>query len=123
MSTELFDYIQAVKPSLSDEKRGKIGMLPTSYVALASLHWLCPNGRRPDLVWRLFRTQDVTCAHDNILVLQELRLFRHKYHIDVEACIRRNKLPKAAASCRISSGPHRHDNTHLGKRADITTWA
>ncbi|KDN45638.1 hypothetical protein RSAG8_04722, partial [Rhizoctonia solani AG-8 WAC10335] len=35
MSTELFDYIQLVKPSLSDEKRAKIGLLMMHYITLA----------------------------------------------------------------------------------------
>ncbi|EUC54843.1 hypothetical protein RSOL_075390 [Rhizoctonia solani AG-3 Rhs1AP] len=101
-----FDYIHAVKPSLSDEKRAKIGMLATSYVAI------------------------VTCSYDT----SPLRS-RRICCIDVEACIRRNKLPPAAGSltkthtsdresCYLRCGRHRLDfgSVRMTKKtSDITS--
>ena len=72
MSSELLDYIHAVKPSLSDEKRAKIGLLLIHYITLtvsviswlasrldrslvdnysAGIGWSCQDGEYSDRVW------------------------------------------------------------------------
>lgn len=51
MSTELFDYIQAIKPSLGDEQRARVGLLIIHYITLlvSVISWLT-NGLDRSLV-------------------------------------------------------------------------
>ncbi|KAJ1307608.1 hypothetical protein OPQ81_001703 [Rhizoctonia solani] len=114
MSTELFDYIQAIKPSLGDEKRSRIGLLLIHYITLARVsggrvridHVLTTSGHSftrkvlrniamvRDLAFAL--RVDTSCVFDDSPVPEGLRRLCNKYHIDVEACISRNKELKSA---------------------------
>ncbi|KAJ1307624.1 hypothetical protein OPQ81_001721 [Rhizoctonia solani] len=114
MSTELFDYIKAIKPSLGDEKRSRIGLLLIHYITLARIsggrvrieHVLKTSGHSfarkvlrnismvRDLAFAL--RVDTSCVFDDSPVPEGLRRLCNKYHIDVEACISRNKKPKSA---------------------------
>ncbi|EUC54532.1 hypothetical protein RSOL_055890 [Rhizoctonia solani AG-3 Rhs1AP] len=116
MSAELFDYIHAVKPSLSDEKRAKIGMLLTHYITLArasdgrvSMHnILTASGE--SFVRKVLRNMplvrtlafalkvDMTCRHDDGAIPKGLRRLCEQYNIDVEACASRHKKLESARS-------------------------
>ncbi|EUC54589.1 hypothetical protein RSOL_057860 [Rhizoctonia solani AG-3 Rhs1AP] len=109
MSVALFDFIQAIKPSLGDEKRAKIGLLLIHYITLARVSGGCVNmdnvlttSGKPfirkvvsnmslvlDLAFAL--KVDTSCVYDDSPVPEGLRRLCARYHIDVEACIRRNK--------------------------------
>ncbi|EUC54374.1 hypothetical protein RSOL_043940, partial [Rhizoctonia solani AG-3 Rhs1AP] len=109
MSAELFDYIHAVKPSLSDEKRVKIGMLLTHYITLArvsdgrvSMHnILTASGE--SFVRKVLRNMplvrtlafalkvDMTCRHDDGVIPKGTERLCEQYNIDVEACASRHK--------------------------------
>ncbi|CAE6483060.1 unnamed protein product [Rhizoctonia solani] len=113
MSTELFDYIQLVKPSLSDEKRAKIGMLVMHYITLARVsggvqldNVLTASG--DSFVRKVIRNRsivqdigfalkvDMTYAYDDSPIPEGLQRLCAIYHINVEACIPRNKSLKDA---------------------------
>ncbi|KAJ1307691.1 hypothetical protein OPQ81_001782 [Rhizoctonia solani] len=109
MSTELFDYIQAVKPSLGDAERTKISLLLMHYITLARVS----DGRvRIDnaltvsggsFVRKVLRNMsivrglafalrvDMSCLYDDSPIPEGLRRLCKKYYIDVDASIRRNK--------------------------------
>ncbi|KAH7341699.1 hypothetical protein B0J17DRAFT_704270 [Rhizoctonia solani] len=110
MSTELFDYIQAIKPSLGDEKRAKIGLMVMHYITLARVcdghvkldSVLTTSGRSfAHKVMRhasLVRTLafalkvDMTCMYDDSAVPEGLkRLY---------ACISRNKSKQKLEDAR-----------------------
>ncbi|KEP46783.1 hypothetical protein V565_181780 [Rhizoctonia solani 123E] len=116
MSAELFDYIHAVKPSLSDEKRAKVSMLLTHYITLArasdrhvNMHdILTASGE--SFVRKVLRNMplvrtlafalkvDMTCKHDDGAIPKGLRRLCEQYNIDVEACASRHKKPESARS-------------------------
>ncbi|KEP48445.1 hypothetical protein V565_124420 [Rhizoctonia solani 123E] len=116
MSAELFDYIHAIKPSLSDEKGAKVGMLLTHYITLVRVSdgrakinsILTASGesfirkvlRNMPLVRTLaFALQvDMTCRHDDGAIPKGLRRLCEQYNIDVEACASRHKKPESARS-------------------------
>ncbi|KAG8754569.1 hypothetical protein FRC11_006591, partial [Ceratobasidium sp. 423] len=113
MPSELFDFIQAIKPSCGDEKRAKIGLLLIHYITLAVSvilvsgghvridnvltasggsfvrKVLCNSSLVEDLAFAM--KVDMTCDYDDSPVPEGLRRTCEKYHIDVEACIRRNR--------------------------------
>ncbi|KAG8723228.1 hypothetical protein FRC11_002520, partial [Ceratobasidium sp. 423] len=109
MSSELFDYIQTIKPSFGDEKRAKVGLLLIHYITLARVsnghvrinNVLTSSGnpfvrkvlRNASLVRDLAFAMkvDMTCAYDDSPVPEGLRRTCEGYHIDVEACIHRNR--------------------------------
>ncbi|KAH7335585.1 hypothetical protein B0J17DRAFT_720129 [Rhizoctonia solani] len=109
MSTELFDYIQVVKPSLGDAKSAKLGLLIIHYITLARVSDGCVRMENVlttsgDLfVRKVLRNMslvrglafalkvDMSCAYDDSPVPEGLRRLCTKYHIDVEPCISRNK--------------------------------
>ncbi|KAG8731436.1 hypothetical protein FRC11_004171 [Ceratobasidium sp. 423] len=106
--SELFDFIQAIKPSCGDEKRAKIGLL-IHYITLARVSGghgrtdnvptasggsfvrkvLCNASLVEDLAFSM--KVDMTCNYDDSPVPEGLRRTCEKYHIDVEAYIRRNR--------------------------------
>ncbi|EUC54592.1 hypothetical protein RSOL_057890 [Rhizoctonia solani AG-3 Rhs1AP] len=109
MSSELFDYIHAVKPSFSDEKRAKVGLLVMHYITLSRVsgggvqldNVLTTSGEL--FVRKVIRNRsivrdlgfalkvDMSFAHDSTPIPEGLRRLCATYHIGVEACIRRNK--------------------------------
>ncbi|KDN48646.1 hypothetical protein RSAG8_02633, partial [Rhizoctonia solani AG-8 WAC10335] len=109
MSAALFDFIQTIKPSLGDEKRAKIGLLIIHYITLARVsdggvkmdNVLTKSGKPfarkvlsnmslvLDLAFAL--KVDTSYEYDDSPVPAGLRRMCVKYHIDAEACIRRNK--------------------------------
>ncbi|KAJ1307610.1 hypothetical protein OPQ81_001705 [Rhizoctonia solani] len=109
MSSELLDYIQAVKPSLGDAKRAKIGLLLMHYITLARVsggrvrmeNVLTASGgsflrkviRNMPLVRSLaFALEvDMSCMYDDSPIPDGLRRLCQKHHINVQACIDRTK--------------------------------
>ncbi|KDN48738.1 hypothetical protein RSAG8_02725, partial [Rhizoctonia solani AG-8 WAC10335] len=109
MSAALFDFIQTIKPSLGDEERAKIGLLIIHYITLVrvsnggvKLDNVLTKSGKPfarkvlsnmslvlDLAFAL--KVDTSCPYDDSPVPAGLRRLCVKYHIDAEACIRRNK--------------------------------
>ncbi|CUA77343.1 hypothetical protein RSOLAG22IIIB_12694 [Rhizoctonia solani] len=116
MSSELFEYIHTVKPSLSDDKTIKVGLLLIHYITLArvsdgrvSIHNILTTSgksferkvlRNMGLVRTLaFALRvDMTCKYDDSPIPSGLRRLCDRYSIDAEACASRHKKPESARS-------------------------
>ncbi|KDN44176.1 hypothetical protein RSAG8_05649, partial [Rhizoctonia solani AG-8 WAC10335] len=116
MSAELFEYIHAVKPSLSDEKRAKLGLLLMHYITLARVsggrvrmeNILTASGKSftskvlgsmPLVRALAFALKiDMTCKRDDSPIPEGLRRLCERHYIDVEACKGRHKKLENARS-------------------------
>ncbi|KDN44167.1 hypothetical protein RSAG8_05640, partial [Rhizoctonia solani AG-8 WAC10335] len=116
MSAELFEYINAVKPSLSDEKRAKLGLLLMHYITLARVsggrvrmeNILTASGKSfthkvlgsmPLVRALAFGLKvDMTCKHDDSPIPEGLRRLCERCYIDIEACKSRHKKLENARS-------------------------
>ncbi|CAE6413889.1 unnamed protein product [Rhizoctonia solani] len=109
MSTEFFDFIQVIKPSLGDNQRAKIGLILMHYITLTRvsggrvrIDQVLTTSGKPfarqilrnmslvrDLAFAL--RVDMSYPYDDSPVPERLRHLCQQYHIDVEACIGHNK--------------------------------
>ncbi|KAF8695629.1 hypothetical protein RHS03_07981, partial [Rhizoctonia solani] len=109
MSSELFDYIEAVKPSLGDAKRAKVGLILIHYITLARVSHgrvridtvLTTSGE--SFVQKVLRNMsvvrglgfalkvDMTAPYDDSPIPKGLQRLCVKYGIDSDECLRRNK--------------------------------
>ncbi|GAB1527072.1 hypothetical protein RhiTH_010247 [Rhizoctonia solani] len=118
MSSELFDYIEAVKPSLGDAKRAKVGLILIHYITLARVSHgrvridtvLTTSGE--SFVQKVLRNMavirglgfalkvDMTAPYDDSPIPEGLRRLCVKYGIDSDECLRRNKASLKAERVR-----------------------
>ncbi|KAG8751104.1 hypothetical protein FRC11_009722, partial [Ceratobasidium sp. 423] len=114
MSAELFDYLQAIKPSYGDAKRAKVGLILIHYITLARVsggqvrleNVLTTSGG--SFLRKVLRNMsairglafalklDMSCTYDDSPVPEGLRRQCRLYNIDVEACVRRNEKTEDA---------------------------
>ncbi|KAF8671679.1 hypothetical protein RHS04_08165 [Rhizoctonia solani] len=124
MSSELFDYIEAVKPSLGDAKRAKVGLILIHYITLARVSHgrvridtvLTTSGE--SFVQKVLRNMavirglgfalkvDMKAPYDDSPIPEGLRRLCVKYGIDSDECLRRNKAIEGGGRPERDVGPH-----------------
>ncbi|KAF8749235.1 hypothetical protein RHS01_10184 [Rhizoctonia solani] len=124
MSSELFDYIEAVKPSLGDAKRAKVGLILIHYITLARVSHgrvridtvLTTSGE--SFVQKVLRNMavirglgfalkvDMTARTTTAQYPRGLRRLCVKYGIDSDECLRRNKAIEGGGRPERDVGPH-----------------